>query len=220
MRPGDENGEVDVISVMLVDDHDLVRAGLRSIVDAQPDMEIVGEAASGEEAVRLAKALKPDVILMDLNLPGIGGIGATERIVRSKSRCRIVVVSAQTESPFPKRLLEAGALGYVTKAGPAEELLQAIRTVAQGRRYLASNIAQQMALDGLSGRASPIDELSKRELAVALKLAEGLSQQDIAKQMNLSPKTIQTYKSRLFDKLDVENNVALARMLTKHGVRE
>jgi two-component system, NarL family, invasion response regulator UvrY len=209
---------VDVISVMLVDDHDLVRAGLRSIVEAQPDMEIAAEAASGEEAVRLAKALKPDVILMDLNLPGMGGLGATERIVRSRSRSRIVVVSAQTESPFPRRLLEAGALGYVTKAGPAEELLQAIRTVAQGRRFLATDVARQMALDGLSGKASPVEELSRRELAVAIKLAEGLSQQDIARQMNLSPKTVQTYKSRLFDKLDVENNVALARLLAKHGV--
>ncbi|HRQ63450.1 MAG TPA: response regulator [Xanthomonadaceae bacterium] len=203
---------------MLVDDHDLVRAGLRSIVEAQPDMKIAAEAASGEEAVRLAKTLKPDVILMDLNLPGIGGLGATERIVRSKSQCRIVVVSAQTESPFPRRLLEAGALAYVTKAGPADELLQAIRAVAQGRRFLASDIARQMALDGLSGKSSPVDELSKRELAVALKLAEGLSQQDIAKQMNLSPKTVQTYKARLFDKLDVENNVALARLLSKHGL--
>jgi two-component system, NarL family, invasion response regulator UvrY len=208
-----------VIRVMLVDDHDLVRTGLRSIVEAQADMEVAGEAASGEDAVRLAKSLKPDVILMDLNLPGIGGIGATERIVRARLKSRIVVVSAQTESPFPKRLLEAGAVGYVTKAGPADELLQAIRTAAQGRRYIAGEIAQQMALDGLSGRASPIDELSKRELAVALKLAEGLSQQDIARQMNLSPKTVQTYKSRLFDKLDVENNVALARLLSNHGVR-
>lgn len=205
---------------MLVDDHDLVRAGLRSIVEAQADMSVVGEAASGEDAVRMARSLKPDVILMDLNLPGIGGIGATERIVAGRLKSRIVVVSAQTESPFPRRLLEAGALGYVTKAGPADELLQAIRCAAQGRRFLASGVAQQMALDGLSGKRSPVDELSKRELAVALKLAEGLSQLDIARQMNLSPKTVQTYKSRLFDKLDVENNVALARLLSKHGVQQ
>jgi DNA-binding NarL/FixJ family response regulator len=209
---------VDVISVLLVDDHDLVRTGLRSIVEAQPDMQVVAEASSGEEALRLARSLKPSVVLMDLNLPGMGGMGATERIVRAGLGSQVVVVSAQTEPPIPRRMLEAGALGFIAKASPADELIAAIRAAAAGRRYLGAEVARQMALDGLNGRRSPVDELSKRELTVAIKLAKGLSQQEIAKQLNLSPKTIQTYKSRLFDKLDVDNAIALARLLTRHGL--
>ncbi len=200
------------VRILIVDDHALVRTGLRAVLSAEPDLEVVAEAASGEEALRLARVLRPDVVLMDLQLPGMSGLAATEHLVRS-GLGRVVVVTALGDAPFPRRVLEAGALGFVVKAGPAEELLAAVRAAAQGRRFLARAVAEQLALAALDGHRSPLEKLSRRELEVAAKLAQGLGQTEIAKQLHLSVKTVQTYKSRLFEKLGVDSVVALARLL-------
>ena len=139
------------IKVFIVDDHALVRTGFRLILAQHPDIEIVGEADSGEEALPQIRRLKPDVLLCDLHLPGISGLEVTERVVRGDYGTRVIMVSVLEDGPMPRRLLEAGACGYVGKAGDAAELVRAVREVARGKKYLANAIAQGMALSGIGG---------------------------------------------------------------------
>ncbi|HSR65266.1 MAG TPA: response regulator, partial [Xanthomonadaceae bacterium] len=160
------------IRVFLVDDHALVRAGMRMILSGETDIEVVGEAESGEEALPQVRRLKPDVVLCDLHLPGVSGLEVTERIVRGDHGTRVIVVSVLEDGPLPKRLLEVGASGYVGKGGDAAELLRAVRDVARGKRYLASSIAQNLALSGIGGDGSPFDALSPRELEIAMMLTQ------------------------------------------------
>ena len=208
------------IRVFIVDDHALVRTGMRMILSAQTDIEVLGEAESGEEALPLIRRLKPDVVLCDLHLPGVSGLEVTERIVRGDYGTRVIVVSVLEDGPLPKRLLEAGASGYVGKGGDALELLRAVRDVARGKRYLANNIAQNLALSGIDGDGSPFDALSPREMEVALLLTRGLRQEDIAKRLSLSAKTVNTHKTRLFDKLEIRDSIALARLATQFGLAD
>ncbi len=205
------------IRVFMVDDHALVRAGMRMILSGETDIEVVGEAESGEAALPLIRRLKPDVVLCDLHLPGVSGLEVTERVVKGK-HARVIVVSVLEDGPMPRKLIEAGASGYVGKGGDSTELLRAVRDVARGKRYLAAGIAQKLALSGLAGSQSPFDELSPRELEIAMLLVQGLRQEDIAKRLSLSPKTVNTHKSRLFTKLGIEDNIALARMASQYGM--
>jgi len=207
------------IRVFIVDDHALVRTGMKLILSAEVDIEVIGDAESGEVALPLIRKLKPDVVLCDLHLPGFSGLEVTERVVKGDHGTRVIIVSVLDDGPMPKRLLEAGASGYVGKGGDASELLRAVRDVASGKRFLASNVAQNLALSGIGNRgASPFDGLSSREIETALLLVQGLRQQDIAKRLSLSPKTVNTHKTRLFEKLGVADNVALSRLLTQHGL--
>ena len=208
------------IRVFLLDDHALVRVGLRMVLSAETDIEVVGEADSGETGLPMIRKLKPDVVLCDLHLPGISGLEVTERLVRGDSGCKVVVVSVLEDGPMPKRLIEAGASGYVGKAGDAAELLRAIRDVARGKRYLASGIAQHLALSGLGGGDTPFDALSPRELEVAMLLVQGLRQEDIARKLSLSAKTVNTHKSRLFEKLGIQDTIALARLSSQYGLSD
>jgi len=208
-----------MIRLMLLDDHALVRTGFRLILGGQADIEVVGEAESAEDALPQIRKLKPDVLLCDLHLPGLSGLELTERIVRGDSGTRVIAVSVLEDGPMPRRLLEAGAFGYVGKACDADELLRAVRDVARGKRYLASAIAQGLALAGLQGEsASPFDTLTPRELEVALLLNQGLRQEAIAKRLSLSAKTVNTHKTRLFDKLGIHDNIALARLVSQYGL--
>jgi DNA-binding NarL/FixJ family response regulator len=206
------------IRVFIVDDHALVRAGMRMILSAEVDIEVVGEAESGEIALPMIRKLQPDVVLCDLHLPGVSGLEVTERVVRGQSGTRVIVVSVLEDGPLPRRLLEAGASGYVGKGGDAGELVRAVRDVARGKRYLASGIAQHLALAGIGGDGSPFDELSPRELEVALLLVQGLRQEEIARRLSLSAKTINTHKSRLFEKLGIQDSINLARMVRQYGL--
>lgn len=208
------------IRVFLVDDHALVRAGMRMILSAETDIEVVGEAETGEDALPLVRRLKPDIVLCDLHLPGVSGLEVTERIVRGDYGTRVIVVSVLQDGPLPKRLLDVGASGYVGKGGDAAELLRAVRDVARGKRYLANSIAQKLALAGLQGDASPFDALSPRELEVAMLLAQGLRQEDIARRLSLSAKTVNTHKTRLFEKLGIQDSIALARLAGQYGVAD
>ena len=211
----------DRIRVFIVDDHALVRTGFRLILAQHPDIEIVGEADSGEEALPQIRRLKPDVLLCDLHLPGISGLEVTERVVRGDYGTRVIMVSVLEDGPMPRRLLEAGACGYVGKAGDAAELVRAVREVARGKKYLANAIAQGMALSGIGGDASsPFDALTPRELEVALLLNQGLRQEAIAKRLSLSAKTVNTHKSRLFEKLAIRDNIALARLVSQYGLAD
>ncbi len=206
------------IRVYLVDDHALVRTGMKMILSGETDIEVVGEADTGEEALRDVRQLQPDVVLCDLHLPGVSGMEVTERIVRGQQATRVVIVSVLEDGPMPKRLMEAGAFGYVGKGCDAQELLRAVRDAAAGRRYLGSSIAQSLALATVEGNRSPFDMLSPRELEVALLLTQGLRQEDIAKRLSLSAKTINTHKARLFEKMGIQDNIALARMASQYGL--
>ena len=205
------------IRVFMVDDHALVRAGMRMILSGETDIEVIGEAESGEVALPLIRKLKPDVVLCDLHLPGVSGLEVTERLVKG-GHAKVIVVSVLEDGPMPRKLIEAGASGYVGKAGDSTELVRAVRDVARGKRFLANGIAQKLALSGLGGDASPFDELSPRELEIAMLLVQGLRQEEIARRLNLSPKTINTHKSRLFAKLGIDDSIALARMASQYGL--
>ncbi len=207
-----------MISVVLVDDHELVRTGFRMILSQQQDIDIVGEASDGETGFALIRSKKPAVALVDVHMPRLSGLELTERVRKYKLPTRIVILTVVSEAPFPKRLIQAGASGYLTKGCRAEELVEAVRRVADGRRYLAADVAEALAMDVLDGSKTPFDALSMRELDVAMKLAQGLDMQRIAVQLNLSAKTIATYKYRLFDKLGIDNLVALAHLAQMHGL--
>jgi len=208
-----------MIRVLVVDDHELVRIGLRQILADYPDIKIVAEAGDGETAIRLNRELKPDIVLLDVHLPGLSGFEVTTRLKQLNSQLGIVVLTIQEAAPFPGRLLDAGASAYLTKGCPATELIQAIRTVATGGRHIGASVAQQMALAMLPGSASsPFDGLSAREMEVMLLLVDGKRMTDIANIMHLSPKTVATYKYRVFEKLDAHSDVDMARMAMRYGV--
>ena len=208
-----------MIRVVLVDDHELVRTGFRMILAQQPGIEVVGEAADGEQGLALIRSVKPDVALVDVHMPRISGIELTDRVRKHKLATRVVILTVLNEAPFPKRLIEAGASGYLTKGCTADELVRAVRQVADGRRYLSPNVAEVLALAALDGNAAtPFEVLSARELDVALMLAQGRDMQHIAKLLKLSAKTVATYKYRLFEKLGVDNPVALAHLAQLHGL--
>ncbi|MBX3700824.1 MAG: response regulator [Dokdonella sp.] len=208
-----------MIRVVLVDDHELVRTGFRMILAQQGGIEVVGDAADGEEGLALIRRSEPDVAIIDVHMPRLSGIELTDRVRKYKLRTRIVVLTMVSDSPFPKRLIEAGASGYLTKGCPADELIRAVRTVADGKRYLSPDIAAALALGQIDGSGeSPFAALSTRELDVALMLARGETMQAIANRLNLSAKTVATYKYRLFGKLDIDNPVALASLARRHGL--
>lgn len=208
------------IRVFIVDDHALVRTGMRLILSGEADIEVVGEAGSGEAALPLIRRLVPDVVLCDLHLPGVSGLEVMERVVKGRHDTRVIIVSVLEDGPLPKRLLESGASGYVGKGGDASELLRAVRAVARGKRYLSSSIAQNLALSGIDRGETPFDELSSRQVEVALLLVQGLRQEDIAKRLSLSAKTVNTHKSRLFDKLGIGDSIALARLVSQYGLAD
>ncbi|MDX1823752.1 MAG: UvrY/SirA/GacA family response regulator transcription factor [Thiohalomonadales bacterium] len=207
--------------VMLVDDHDLVRTGIKRLLEDHPNIEIVGEAVSGEQAIQQVSEYDPDVVLMDINMPGIGGLEATRKLLQRKPELKVIVVTMHDDDLFPQRFLKAGALGYVTKGAKVEEILQAIHTVTRNKRYLSPAIAQQIALSQVDEEAiSPFDSLSEREMQVLLMMMDGQSISAISERLCLSPKTISTYRTRLYAKLGVQNDIELTRLALLHGVVE
>ena len=207
------------IRVMIVDDHDLIRYGLRRLLEDQAGIEVVDEASSGEEAMEKARKIKPDIVLMDVNMPGIGGFEATSRMCQTQDS-KIIILTVHSEGPLPKRLLEAGAMGYLSKGCPVEQMLEAIKKVHVGQRYIAPAIAQQLALSMLPGQESIIDVLSQRELQVLIMISRGMRTNEISTTLNLSPKTVSTYRKRLHDKLEVSNDVEMMHLAIKHGLLE
>lgn len=208
-----------MIRLLVVDDHELVRLGLRHVLADYPDLVIAGEAPDGESALRLHRQLRPDVVLLDICLPGLSGLEVANRLKRAHPEVGIVALSMHESAPYPAKLLEAGASAYLTKGCPATELVEAIRTVARGGRHVGSRVAQQMALSVLPGAsASPFEELSAREMEVMLMLADGQRIQEIAEAMHLSPKTVATYKYRIFEKLNTRNDVSMTRLALRFGL--
>lgn len=209
-----------MIRLLIVDDHELVRVGLRQILADYPSIEVVGEAANGETAIRLNHHLKPDVALLDVSLPGLSGIELTARLKQARPSLRVLILTVHDAAPYPERLMEAGASGYLTKGCPVTEIVQAIGTVARGGRHIGSTVAQQLALDRLPGGSAPtpFEALSAREMEVLLMLTEGRRVAEIAEVMHLSPKTVATYKYRIFDKLAARNDVEMTRMAVRYGI--
>jgi len=208
-----------MIRLMIVDDHELVRVGLRQILSDYPNIEVVGEAGNGETAIRLNRELWPEVVLLDICMPGLSGLETTARLKQARPDLAVLILSVHESPPYPERLMEVGASGYLTKGCPVNELVQAIGTVARGGRHIGSAVAQSMALGMLpGGSASPFDELSAREMEVMLMLVDGYRLAEIANTMHLSPKTVATYKYRIFEKLDTRNDVAMTRMAMRYGI--
>lgn len=207
-----------VINVMLVDDHAVVRMGFKLLLESASDIKVVAEAENGEQAIRSYTEHQPDVVVMDITMPGLGGMEAIERIMARDPQAKILVLSAHEDSVHPKRVLGAGALGYLTKRSAAEELIKAIRTVAGRKRYLEANIAQQMAIQQLSGEKNPVDVLSSREFEVFISLAKGNTTNEIAETLNLSPRTVGTHLYNIKQKLGASTSADLALMAMRSGL--
>lgn len=210
-----------MISVLLTDDHALVRSGIRRLLEDSGQVDIVGEADCGEESLIMTQSLNPDVILMDVNMPGIGGVEACRRILQRDPKQKIIVLTVHSERTFPKRMLEIGAKGYLTKECAVDEMIEAIKQVNNGKSYIATSIAQQLALSLLPGNGeNPIDRLSRREFQVMLMITNGLSNIEMSDKLCLSPKTISTYRLRLLEKLGAHNEVDLIKIAVEQGMVE
>ena len=208
------------IGVMLVDDHAVVRMGFRLLLEGSADIKVVAEADSGEEACRKFPEVRPDVVVMDISMPGIGGLEAIDRILAREPAARILVLSAHEDAMHARRVLKAGAAGYLTKRSAAEALMQAIRQVYQGKTFLEPEIAQQMAVQQVNGDRNPLDMLSEKEFKVFLALAKGQSVAEIARVMSLSPRTIGTHLYNIKQKLGASNSAELAIIAIRAGLIE
>ncbi|MDX1697110.1 MAG: UvrY/SirA/GacA family response regulator transcription factor [Thiohalobacterales bacterium] len=208
-----------MINVMLVDDHGLIRTGIKRLLNDVSGIEVIAEAETGEQAIRQVRKERPDVILMDISMPGIGGLEATRKICQALPGVKIIAVTIHDDDPFPARLLEAGASGYLTKGCDVREIISAIRSVHLGKQYITPEIAQKLALSFVNEREkTPLERLTPRETQVMLMVVRGETNKAISEKLCLSPKTTSTYRYRLFDKLGVENDVELTRFAIRHGL--
>jgi two-component system invasion response regulator UvrY len=207
-----------MINILLVDDHELVRAGIQALLNTVEAISVIGVAASGEEAVDAVVALKPDVVLMDINMPGIGGVEACRRILQHNADIKIIALSVCNDGPIPHQLLKLGIMGFISKGSPAEEMTNAINKVMTGKRYLCAEVANNMAFQGLPGsNASPFSKLSQRESEVVALILQGKTIKEMAEMLVLSDKTVNTYRYRLYEKLSIKNDVELTRLAIKFG---
>lgn len=211
-----------VIRILLVDDHAVLRAGLRALLEAEPGLEVVGEAGTGEEGVAYAQRLTPHVVVMDLSMPGVGGLEATRRIAALQQDTRVLVLTMHGEEEHLLPVLEAGGSGYVSKRSADEELIEAIRTVARGEVFLYPNAAK-LLLQGFRGKTErgeedPLRKLTERELEVLGYTAEGFSSAEIGKKLFISPKTVDTYRSRIMEKLGLHHRSELVRFALQQGL--
>jgi two-component system invasion response regulator UvrY len=209
-----------MIQILIVNDQALVRTGLRHILDQSSEITKINEASSQEVAHNRCRQMRPDVILLSVNLPGLTGFEVIRKLKRTHPDAKIIVLAVHAKAPYPARLLGAGASGYLTRDCDAGELLQAIRAVAAGQRYIGSEAAKQLALSMLSAGSgeSPFEDLSAREMEVMLKITDGRRIPDIASLMCLSPKTVSTYKYRILGKLGARSEVELVRMAMRYGL--
>jgi two-component system invasion response regulator UvrY len=208
-----------LIKVLIVDDHALVRMGIRRLLEEMTDVNVVADADSGEQALLLVKTHAPDVVLLDMKMPGIDGWEVTRRLKKSNPHIKVIALTAMASDPLPTRILQLGAMGYLTKESGAEEIAAAIRKVAKGEKYLSAEIAQKMAINSLQEvKGSPFDMLSEREMQVMLMITSGMDVQDIAERLFLSSKTVNGYRYRMFEKLGIKNDVELTYLAMKHRI--
>jgi DNA-binding NarL/FixJ family response regulator len=210
------------IRVVLADDHVVLRSGLKALLEAEPDLEVVGEASTGVQAVERARNLNPDVVVMDLDMPEMGGLDATREIAALGKETRVLVLTMHAEEDQLLAVLDAGGSGFIRKTKAEEDLIRAIRSVARGEVFLYPN-ATRMLLQRYrqaeeQGEASPLEELSDREREVLALTAEGYSSTEIGKKLFLSPKTVDTYRSRLMQKLGISHRAELVKFALRTGL--
>ena len=206
------------IRVLLADDHAVVRAGYRVLLQNTTDIEVIAEADSGEKACRAFADLQPDVVVMDLSMPGIGGLQAIRRMVARDPHARILVFSMHEDTVFVEQALQAGAQGYITKSSAPEILVEAIRELAAGKSHIDTEIVQRLAFQKARGKDSPFSNLSTREFEIFCLLAEGLNTSEIAKRLSLSYKTIANYSTQIKSKLHVSTVAEIARLAIRHNI--
>jgi DNA-binding NarL/FixJ family response regulator len=209
-----------LIKVLIVDDHDLVRAGISRMLSDEPGLEVVGEARSGEDAIAFVREKNVDIVLMDIRMPGIGGLEATRKIIRVNDEVRVIAVTAVADDPYPARVMQAGASAFITKGADIQEMIRAIRVVHSGQRYISPEIAQKMALRPFEETVEkPVfDKLSEREMQIAMMIVNCQKVQDISDKLCLSPKTVNSYRYRLFEKLGITSDVELTLLAVRHGL--
>jgi two-component system, NarL family, invasion response regulator UvrY len=203
---------------LIADDHELVRTGIKKMLADIPDLKVIAEAENAEEAIRLAKETKPNVVLMDVKMPGIEGLEATRKLLRFDRRIKVLVLTSLDDDFFSERLLKAGAAGYLTKGASIDEMVQAIRAVHTGQRYVSSIVATQLALKHINSDKSLLETLSDRELEVLMLLVNGSEMQEIAKKMNMTINTVYICRSRILKKLDVRSDVELLMLAIRYGL--
>lgn len=209
--------------LFLADDHPIVRDGLRFLLNAQPDMEVVGEAADGQETLQAIRDVRPDIVILDIAMPVLNGIAVAEQIQELYPEVQVIILSMHATTEHIFRALRAGAEGYLVKETAGEEVLDAIHAVQAGGRYLSHEISSKVIEDYILQResvaeASPLDRLSAREREVLQLVAEGKSSAEIAEVLSLSPKTVDTYRSRMMQKLDIDDLPSLVKFAIQHGV--
>jgi len=209
-----------VIKVMLVDDHAVVRAGLRRLIENQKEIEVVSEAEDGEQAYQLYSVEPVDVIVMDLSMPGMGGLESARRILGRYPHAKIVIFSMHDNATFASQVLKSGVKGYVTKTGADSDLIKAVTEVGRGKSYLSSDVAQKIALESMGGDDNPLNTLSAREFEVFRLLTEGLSTEDVGGRLKISQKTVANYHTMIKQKLGVNSPIEMVRLAMRHGVIE
>lgn len=209
------------IKVLVVDDHDLVRMGIARMLDDDDDIEVIADADNGESATLLARSHRPDVVLLDVNMPNMDGIEATRRIKQIDDKIKVLAVSSLSAQPYPSMLLKAGVNGYITKGTPFDEMIRAIKKVHTGGKYFSHDVADVLAEAVLGEQSeSPFDVLSEREKQVAIMVVNCQSVQQIADQLFVSVKTVNTYRYRIFEKLGIDSDVKLTHLAIRHGLIE
>lgn len=209
-----------MIKILIVDDHQLVRVGLRRLLEDEKDLKVVGEAADGKEAIELARKLNPDVILMDVAMPIMDGMEATKRLVKKrKDPARVIILTMHADEHYAARLLRMGASGYVVKDAAPAELIEAIRTVSEGKRFVSATLREALALRVVDGLGEePMDLLTDREFQVLGRLAAGATNREIANELSVSVKTIDAHRLNLLAKLGLRNNAELAKFAMRHNI--
>ena len=205
--------------MLIVDDHQMVRLGTRRLLEDEPGIDVVGEASSGEEAIEAVDTLNPQLVLMDVQMPGIGGLEATRRCLRVAPDVKVIALSMHDAEPFPSKLFEVGARGYLSKRSDPQELVKGIKKVMAGHRYIGGDIAQNLALRPFDeAQRSPFELLFGREMQITLMVIKGMTATEMGKKLALSPKTVNSYRYGVFDKLDLANDVELTQLAIKHDL--
>jgi two-component system invasion response regulator UvrY len=206
-----------VIKILLVDDHELVRTGISRILNDVKDFNVVASVGSGEEAIEHCRKSAPDIIMMDVSMPGIGGLEATRKILRICDSTRVICLSMHKENPIPTKIMQAGAHGFLTKDADPSEMVNAIYKVSAGQRYISADVAQELAIGStVQNHDNPFENLSDRELEITLMLTRGTRVPEIAQHLNISAKTVNTYRYRMFEKLNVSSDVELTHLALRH----
>ena len=206
-----------MIKILVVDDHDLVRTGIVRILNDVKDFKVIAEVGSGEEAIEFCRRNSPDIVLMDVSMPGIGGLEATRKVMRVCDSARIICLSMHKENPIPSKIMQAGAYGFLTKDADKAEMVNAIYKVYSGQKYVAPEIAQQIAIGALDLNSdNPFEQLSDRELAITMMITRGVKVTEIAERLQISPKTVNTYRYRMFEKLSINTDVELTHLALRH----